>query len=214
MFALVSTDKIELPAVSLVRLPATWLDYQTLSRQRGDNSRPKIKYHNGEVLLMSPLPKHGRDAHLIANIIITLLDYLGREYEAFTRVTMELPETSGIQPDYSFYIDHWPAIAGKARIDWANDPPPDLVLEIDVTSYSNVDDYLPYQVPEIWLYRQKNLYIYRLENQEYIPRHQSQYFPNFNLQNLVSFCGEIADNRNSSMAIRQLKQHLEDFYSI
>jgi hypothetical protein len=75
-----------------------------------------------------------------------------------------------------------------------------------------VDDYLPYQVPEIWLYRQKNLYIYWLDNQEYILRHQSQYFPNFNLQNLVSFCGEIADNRNSSMAIRQLKQHLEDFY--
>ncbi len=56
--------------------------------------------------------------------------------------------------------------------------------------------------------------IYWLENQEYIPRHQSQYFPDFNLENLVSFCGEIADNRNSSMAIRQLKQHLEDFYSI
>jgi Uma2 family endonuclease len=212
MFALVSPDKIELPVGALVRLPATWLDYQTLCQQRGDNSRPKIKYQNGEVLLMSPLPKHGRDAHLIANIIITLLDYLGREYEAFTPVIMELPETSGIEPDYSFYIDHWPAIVGKARIDWKNDLPPDLVLEIDVTSYSNVDDYLPYKVPEIWLYRQKKLYIYRLDNQEYIPSNQSQYFLNLNLQNLVAFCIEIADNRNSSRAISQLKQHLEDFY--
>lgn len=43
---------------------------------------------------MSPLPKHGHDAHLIANIITTLLDHVKREYDAFTPVTMELPEES------------------------------------------------------------------------------------------------------------------------
>ena len=77
---------------------------------------------------------------------------------------MELPEESGIEPDYCFYIDHWPAVSGKERIDWTNDPPPDLVLEIDVTSFTDVNDYLPYQVPEIWLLRNQVLAIYHLEN--------------------------------------------------
>jgi Uma2 family endonuclease len=93
---------------------------------------------------MSPLLQHGRDAHLIATIITTPLDDAGQEYDAFTPVTMQLPEESGIEPDYCFYIDHWQAVSGKERIDWSVDPPPDLVLEIDVTSYSDVKDYLPY----------------------------------------------------------------------
>ncbi|MCC5621941.1 Uma2 family endonuclease [Nostoc sp. CHAB 5715] len=208
MFALVSLEKIQLPVGAVVRLPATWQDYQSLCQQRGGNSIPRIKYQDGEVLLMSPLPKHGRDAHLIANIITVLLDYVGCEYDAFTPVTMELPQQSGIEPDYCFYIDHWEAVSGKERIDWSADPPPDLVLEIDVTSYSDVNDYLPYKVPEVWLYRKKQLCIYQLQGTEYIAQTQSQYFPDINLQDIVARCFEVAYDRNTSAAIRELKQRL------
>ncbi len=208
MFALVSPEKIQLPPGAVIRLPATWQDYQGLSQQRGDNSIPRMKYQNGELLLMSPLPKHGRDAHLIASIITTLLDNLGREYDAFTPVTMEIPQESGIEPDYCFYINNWQAISGKERIDWSNDPPPDLVLEIDVTSYSDVNDYLPYRVPEIWLYRKKQLSVYQLQGTEYITQTQSQYFPDINIQDIVTKCFEVAYERNTSAAIRELKQRL------
>ena len=67
---------------------------------------------------MSPLPKHGREVSLIADVIKTLLDAADREYDSFTPVTMELPEESGLEPDYCFYIDHWSAVSGKERIDW------------------------------------------------------------------------------------------------
>lgn len=120
-----------------MRLPGTWQDYRALSEQLGDRSTPRLKYRPGEILLMAPLPEHGRNANLIADVVKVLLDYLGREYEAFTPITMELPEESGMEPDYCFYIDNWAAIAGKKRINWSIDPPPDLVLEIDVTSYQN-----------------------------------------------------------------------------
>jgi len=82
--------------------------YQHLCDQRGDGSIPRIKYRNEEVLLMSPLPVHGRDANLLADIVKALLDHDGREYDAFTPITMTLPEESGIEPDYCFYIDNWP----------------------------------------------------------------------------------------------------------
>ena len=208
MYALVSFEKIQLPPGAVVRLPATWQDYHTLCQQRGDGSIPRIKYRNGEVLLMSPLPKHGRDAHLIASIITTLLDHDGREYDAFTPVTMELPEESGIEPDYCFYIDHWEAVSGKERIDWQNDPPPDLVLEIDLTSYSNVNDYLPYRVPEVWSYRKKQLLIYQLQTAEYRLQETSRYFPEIQPQEVIDRCIQIAYDRNTSAAIRDLKQQL------
>ncbi len=192
-----------------MRLPATWQDYQKLCQQRGDNSIPRLKYQPGEVLLMSPLPKHGRDASLIADVIKTLLDYTGREYDSFTPVTIELLEEGGIEPDYCFYIEHWQAVSGKERIDWSTDPPPDLVLEIDVTSYSNVNDYLPYRVPEVWLFRKNQLLIYQLQGIEYLIQPQSQYFSDINLQDLIARCLQVAYARNTSAAIRELKQLLE-----
>lgn len=79
MFALISPDKIQLPPGTVVRLPATWEDYQTLNRQRGDGSIPRLKYRDGEVWLIAPLPQHGRDAHILASIITTLLDHFERE---------------------------------------------------------------------------------------------------------------------------------------
>ncbi len=211
MYAVISPEEIKLPAGTVVRLPGTWQEYQILCDRRGEGSIPRIKYRSGEVLLMSPLPKHGRDAHLIAAIITTLLDSQEREYDAFTPVTMQLPEESGIEPDYCFYIDHWPAVSGKERIDWRNDPPPDLVLEIDVTSYSDVRDYLPYRVPEVWLFRQQQLLIYQLQGDEYGVNSQSQYFPAVNLADVIARCLAIAYQRNTSAAIRELKQQLGVF---
>ncbi|OUL21158.1 hypothetical protein BV372_31885 [Nostoc sp. T09] len=210
MFALVSLEKIQLPSGSVVRLPATWQEYQILCQQRGDGSIPRIKYRDGEVLLMSPLPVHGRDAHLIANIVVTLLDHDGREYDAFTPVTMELPQESGIEPDYCFYIDNWQAVSGKKRIDWQQDPPPDLVIEIDVTSYSDFQDYLPYRVPEIWLFKKQRLLIYQLQGEDYQLQIHSRYFPEFDLQSAIASCVQIAYERNTSAAIRYLKQQLKD----
>lgn len=206
----VSPNKIQLRAGAVLRLPATWQEYQKLCQQRGDGSIPRIKYRSGEILLMSPMPKHGRDAHLIANVITTLLDHAEREYDAFTPVTMELPEESGIEPDYCFYIEHWQAVSGKERIDWQTDPPPDLVLEIDVTSYSDVNDYLPYRVPEVWLFRKNQLLVYQLQGTEYLLRTQSQYFPAINLETIIARCLEVAYDRNTSAAIRDLKQQLKE----
>ena len=210
MFALVSRDNIQLRPGAVLRLPATWNEYESLSQQRGDGSLPRLKYRHGEVLLMSPLPHHGKDAHSIANVITTLLDHFEREYDAFTPMTMELPEESGIDPDYCFYIDNWEAVLGKKRIDWRIDPPPDLVLEIDVTSYSDVDDYLPYRVPEVWLYKRHQLCIHQLQDNAYCLVAQSRYFPAIDLQSMVDRCLQLAYDRNTSAAIRDLRQRLQN----
>lgn len=210
MFALVSSEKTQLPPGTVVRLPATWQEYQQLCDQRGDGSIPRLKYRQGEVLLMSPLPIHGRDANLLANMVKALLDHDGREYDAFTPVTMTLPEESGIEPDYCFYIDNWQAISGEKRIDWQQDPPPDLVIEIDITSYSDVQDYLPYRVPEVWLFKNQQLLIYQFQGADYQRRSRSRYFPEVDLPSTIARCVQIAYDRNTSAAIRDFKQRLDN----
>lgn len=210
MFALVSPDKTQLPPGAVVRLIASWQEYQHLCDQRGDGSIARIKYRNGEVLLMSPLPVQGQDANLLADVVKVLLDHDGREYDAFTPLTISLPKESGIEPDYCFYIDNWQAVSGKKRIDWQQDPPPDLVIEIDVTSYSNVQDYLPYRVPEVWLFKNQQLLIHQLQGDDYQLQTNSCYFPNFNLLSAIARCVQIAYERNTSAAIRDLKQRLNN----
>lgn len=208
MFAVITPEKIQLPPGAVVRLPSSWDEYQRLSQKLGDRTLPRIKYRPGEIILMVPLPEHGRKANLLADIVKVLLDHLEQEYESFTPITMELPLKSGIEPDYCFYIDNWPAIAGKDRIDWQNDPPPDLVIEIDVTSYTDINDYLPYKVPEIWLFKKNQLLIYRLQGDNYQIQTHSRYFPLINLVEIINNCFQIANDRNSSFAIRELRRNL------
>ena len=209
MFAVVTPEKIHLPPGAILRLPGSWEDYQKLVEQLGDRSIPRIKYRPGEILLMSPLPAHGREAHIIAMVVTVLLDYLERDYEAFTPITMDLPEIRGIEPDYCFYIDNWAAVAGKPRINWGIEPSPDLAIEIDVTTYTDVNDYLPYRVPEVWIYKRKGLVIYSYQEEGYEAVNNSRYFPTMNISEILVECFQIASDRNTSAAIRQLRRKLE-----
>lgn len=167
MFAVVTPKKIHLPPGSVVRLLGNWQDYQTLSQQLGDRSSPRIKYRSGEILLMVPLPERGRKVDIIADVVKVLLDNLGQEYEAFTPITLELPAESG--------IENWEAIAGKDRINWGVDPFPDLVIEVDITRYTDINDYLPYKVPEVWLVSKNQVVIYQLQGDRYNENTNSHY---------------------------------------
>lgn len=158
---------------------------------------------------MSPLPKHGRDAHLLASVFTTLLDSQNRNYEAFTPITMELPEEGGLEPDYCFYIDNWQAVVGRDRLDWSIDPPPDLVIEIDVITYSDVNDYLPYRVPEVWLFKTKRLAIHGLQSGTYQLQSTSRYFPDIDLPALCDRCLQMAAEHGTGVAIRELRKTLQ-----
>ncbi len=209
MFAVVTPEKIQLPPGTVMRFPGSWQDYQKLCQQLADRPSPRIKYRPGEILLMSPLPKHGRDVHIISMVVIALLDNLEQSYEAFTPITMEIAEVSGVEPDYCFYIENWKAVAGKDRINWGVDPSPDLAIEIDVTSFTDVNDYLPYQVPEVWLFKRNQLFIYQLDGKEYILKPISKYFSKSNVLDIVHNTLQKARESNASIAIRELRQNLD-----
>ena len=158
---------------------------------------------------MAPLPEHGRDASLLALIVVALLDHLNRRYDSFTPITMSLPEVSGIEPDFCFYIENWRAIVGKKRINWEVEPPPDLVIEVDVTSYTNINDYLPYKVPEVWLLKNKQLLVYGLQGENYAIT-ESSYFPK--ISEIVQQCLQIANEQTTSEVIRWLRNFLRGNY--
>ncbi len=210
MYAVVSTDHIQMPPGSVMHIPGSWQDYCQLRDSRGDGSIPRLRYRHGEILLMSPLPRHGREANILADIVKVLLEHQERNYEAFTPITMELPEVGGIEPDYCFYIDNWQAAMGKDRIDWQTDPPPDLVIEIDVTSFTSAADFLPYNVPEVWLFKNEQLTIYQLQAGKYEVGEHSYYFPDLNLPEMIDRCFTTAKEQGTGLAISQLRRSLSN----
>jgi Uma2 family endonuclease len=208
MQAVVSADRIQIPVGSVLRLPGSWEDYCQIRDGRGDASIPRVKYHNGEILLISPLPRHGREANILADIVKALLEHQGRNYEAFTPITMDKPEASGIEPDYCFYINNWQSAVGKDRINWQEELPPDMAIEIDVTSYTSVSDFLPYKVPEVWLLKKNRLTIYQLKNDVYETSESSVYFPGILLQDVIDECFAVAKESGTGAAISQFRQSL------
>jgi Uma2 family endonuclease len=59
-----------------------------------------------------------------------LLRHGGREWEAFTPITLKRLYQQGMEPDYCFYVQGRSQILGKGRIDLEVEPPPGLVLEV------------------------------------------------------------------------------------
>ena len=73
------------------------------------------------------------------------------EESGSTTLTLDPRETSA-EPDTAFYIHHAQQMIGRDQIDLQTDPPPDLVLEVDITNptHSKEKVYARLGAPELW----------------------------------------------------------------
>lgn len=83
----------ELAPGTVLRFPCSYSEYERIAAQRGDSSIPRIKYRNGEILIMVPLPKHGKTGDVLPDIVKTLLDQQDRLYDSYTPITITLPQS-------------------------------------------------------------------------------------------------------------------------
>ena len=81
-----------------------------------------------------PLPEYESDKEIISDLVKALLEELDRECWCLGSTTLKKPTEHGLEPDQCFYIQHEAAVRGKKCLDLASDPPPDLALEVDLTS--------------------------------------------------------------------------------
>ncbi len=85
----------------------------------------------------------------------------------------------------AFYIQNERAIRGKKRIDLSIDPPPDLAIEIDVTSRTHPSIYAALGVPELWRFEQGRLQINVLTAGSYEITEVSPNFPGMPLSQII-----------------------------
>ena len=167
-----------------------WEEYEQLLDQLGDESHFRISYDNGRLEIMTPSGKHEIYGKLLHDLVLILSDELEQEILSYGSTTLKLkPKRKGVEGDDCFYIQHASQIRGKYQLDLRSDPPPDLVIEIDVTHDSSrkFAIYAALGVPEIWHYDGNRFSIWHLADQAYTPAPSSLAFPFLTAEHLAQF---------------------------
>ncbi len=170
----------------------SWQTYETLLAEIGDR-QIRLTYNRGNLEIIVPSAEHEVYKEVLGRFVETLAEELDVKIEPFGSTTFKRPELSGKEPDECFYIQNISAIKGKKRIDLNQDPPPDLVVEIDITSRSknSLQIYADLGVPEVWIYNGVRLIINRLENGEYVEGKISLAFPSVAVLEIVRFLEQV-----------------------
>ena len=165
----------------------SWQQFENLLADLGENRAARVAYDDETLEIMTPLPEHEYYKEAIGDAIKDIAEVLDQDYESLGSTTWKREiKKAGVEPDNCFYFQNEPRIRGKLEFDLNQDPPPDLALEIDVTSksLSRFSIYARLGVPEIWCYDSGELKIYQLQNEAYIEVETSLVFPTLPVQEL------------------------------
>ncbi|NCR77964.1 MAG: Uma2 family endonuclease [Microcystis aeruginosa K13-06] len=157
----------------------SWLSYQQILQAIGENNCAHLFYDRGTLEITMPLEEHEFYRELIGLFIRILVVELGLKIKSMGSTTLAREDLErGAEPDNAYYIQNQAKVLGK-RINLTEDPPPDLVVEVDIThtDINKLALYARLGVPELWRFNGEIWRIYRLEKGVYQEGEFSPTFP-------------------------------------
>jgi Uma2 family endonuclease len=192
----------------------SWQLFEQLLAEIGDDCATRLSYHQGILEFMTPLFTHEQSNRLIERVVNTLVEEKGLECTPAGSMTIKRPDLAAVkEPGSSFYIQNEHLVRDKMRLDFSQDPPPDLAIEVDIT-HSAIDQlalYATLGVPELWLYDGQALTFYRLESGVYGVVGWSSTFPELEPARVLEFWAECR-SIGVSGAVRSLRQWAQKQY--
>lgn len=168
----------------------SWETFEALLRETGSGRGSRFAYEDGTLEIMTPLFEHENPKINFDRFIFILVEELEIEIKSAGSTTIKKEDfKKGIEPDNCYYIQNELAVRGKETLDFETDPPPDLAIEIDITS-SSVDKFSIYsalKVHEIWRYNGSKLKFYELIENKYVERDYSIAFPLVSISDMNNF---------------------------
>jgi Uma2 family endonuclease len=199
------------PGQQMLIKDISWQQLENILEEMGERRAARISYSDGWLEIMVPLPEHEKDKELIGDLVKILLDKLEIDFEPFGSTTLKNERMrQAVEPDTSFYIQNQAAVIGKNRIDLNIDPPPDLAIEIDITSRTKFNNYEILGVLELWRYKQQGLEIFLLQEGKYIKSQSSPNFPNIPIIELVNEYVQQCLTIGRSQAMRNFRTWVKD----
>jgi Uma2 family endonuclease len=158
----------------------SWETFERLLAESGDRRTTRFHYLNGMLEIMSPMARHEGGNRFIERIINALAEELQMNIRNLGSLTLKRADLkAGAEPDSCYYIQNEPLVRSLQEINFATDPPPDLVLEVDITNPSDrrFPIYAALGIPELWKYDGQTLQYYSLQAGIYVPVDRSTTFP-------------------------------------
>ena len=166
----------------------SWAGYENLLRELGDGG-PRVSYLDGSAELMAPDFLHERSGNVLRQMVVDLAVELRIPISNLGSSTFKSRAARrGVEPDVCFYLNNRESLRGQAKGDLDALPPPDLVIEVEITSplLDKLDIYAGLGVPEIWRHDGRTLTVLLLQaDGKYLPADRSRAFPFLPLADFV-----------------------------
>jgi len=210
MNAVATTDFLEIiedltPGEPAIFHDVSWEEYEQLLSELIDRSGVRLSYDEGTLEIMTISTEHDFYEDLLQDLVRLLSIRLNFRFRSFGRATMKKSEAhKGKEPDGCFFIKSCDLIGRRKHLDFENDPPPDIAVEIDLStrSISKLPIYRALQVPEVWIFNGSVLTIYRLNDQGYTSAEQSEELPGLTSQLLTNFLKEAEETEDDNQLLQ------------
>ena len=172
MESVLTLKEMALAAVNqkLILQGVGWDFYEEILKEFEDSNALHFAYDNGFLAVEVPTLKHEKPKGLLADLVKFICLELQIDYVNAGQTTFrQKSKAKGVEPDTGFYIQNESKVRELLEIDLQKDPPPDLVIEVDVTSPSldKMPIYAALGVAEVWLYKGERVEFFKLEGEEY-----------------------------------------------
>jgi Uma2 family endonuclease len=198
-----SPDRVILKNIS-------WQSYQSLIIDFEREPAMRLTYDRGTLEIRMPLAPHETYKKILGRLIEAATEELNLEIRSLGSLTCSREDLAkGLEPDQCYYIQNEAMVRGIEQIDLAKLPPPDLAVEIDITS-SSLDRFSIYaalKVPEIWRYDGQILTIYELVGSEYVIQDNSIAFPRLKTTDILRFLS-LSTSIGENNLVKQFRQWL------
>lgn len=179
-----------------------WQTYEHL-RDMPENRKIRMTYHEGVLELMSPSKRHERLGKLIGRMVeMWALEFKIPLQSCGSTTFRREAMMAGLEPDECYYVANERAVRDREDVDLSIDPPPDLAIEVDITS-SSIDHlriYAELGVPEVWRCDGETLEIHVLSGAgQYIEQDHSPTFPQLLPGDVMRFLAQRNDMDETSL---------------
>ena len=193
----------------------TWQTYQSLVQELESQPAKRLTYDNGMLEIFMPLPPHETYKRLLGRLVEIVTEEMNLEIRSLSASTWSRKDLlKGVEADECYYIQNEAAVRGKMKIDLAVDPPPDLAIEIDISSPSlpRLPIYAALGVPEVWQFDGERVRLLKLVAGEYVAQNQSQALPMVAVEVVRGFLTQAQEMGETSWAkaVRQWAKSQDD----
>jgi len=172
------------------RLLLSEVDWPTYDRLLNDLEGRHLRFNfdRGQLEIMTVSAEHERVKKLLARLLETITEVLNIPILSLGNTTFRREDSArGLEPDECWYIGHEEQMRGRDSIDLLIDPPPDLVIEVEISRsvLDRMEIYAALGVPEVWRCDGRTLVVAVLAGDSYTEADQSPTFPNVPLNGIV-----------------------------